>query len=41
MKKHSRRKSQVDEMVTHRAGTASGLIQNEIQDIMTIRQVGM
>ena len=23
------------------AGTASGLIQNEIHDIMTIRQVGM
>lgn len=30
--------------VTHnvtRAGTASGLIQNEIHDMMTMRQVGM
>ena len=31
---------EVTQSVT-RAGTASGLIQKEIQDIMTIRQVGM
>lgn len=34
----------VSRLVTHRvtlAGTASGLIQNEIHDMITIRQVGM